>query len=892
MDAQTDDELLGSWCAGNQESYAVLVARFHGLVRAACQRQAPAGEIDDCVQAVFLVLYRRPAAAAKAPALAAWLLRVSWNVCSGAGRAATRRHTAERAAAAQSPTTVAEPAHSDALAHLDDCLLHLPEQQRVAVSLQYFAGRSPDEVAASMGISRSNAYQLVNRGLAGLRDLLARRKVVVGAGALTGLLATQAQAAALPAPAAAFLAITTATPSVGAVALATGAMNAMTLSAAIPLIAAAGLVFAIGAATVALSGEGSAVARTSPLVTAPAPRPGPLKAPSATAAPAYDYDILFPPNVAKETSYSVFSNVKELGAKGDGTTDDTEVFKKAFALAHKEPKDWCYVYVPAGTYVVSDTIFWRHRGYLIGENQGRTIIKLKDRSAGYDKNKPVIRCLFNNNMSFHNYVINLTVDTGKGNPGAIGIRYNTHNSGVVGEVTIRSGDGAGAVGLDLSETEFGPGMIRNTTIEGFDIGIKTNGQPSSVALANITLRKQKVVGIENRFPLACKGLYSTNSVPVVRNIGGSANLVIVDGVFGGGDPAVCAIENSKGATAYLRNLSASGYQAVLKQDDAVVPGASLAEKIIGATKTVFDSPLTGLALPIEDPPVPFSEPMASWAIIEPSGSDDTKAIQDAIDGGAKTIFFRPLKSYTLSDTIHVRKAVRRIIGLGASLGGKKEVFVDQAKPMLRFDGDGSEPITVEWLGMGIWPHKITGIQVATAQPIALYSCNPGFYTETTPEFTGRLWFEEGISDLKLQGTGTVFIRQLNIENNPYTPGKSGSRTYINAKGTTVWVLSYKTEAPAIHGRLEGGAKMEVLGGFFRDHFGVKEAGGDVPTFVVNDSSLSATYFQYAHAPGKARELQAIVTKGSETREVRVGAGSFNMGLLSVGVPAGKTPAAP
>jgi len=48
--------------------------------------------------------------------------------------------------------------------------------------------------------------------------------------------------------------------------------------------------------------------------------------------------------------------VKELGAKGDGTTNATEVFKKAFKLAHKEPHDWCYVYVPAGTYLVSDTI--------------------------------------------------------------------------------------------------------------------------------------------------------------------------------------------------------------------------------------------------------------------------------------------------------------------------------------------------------------------------------------------------------------------------------------------------------------------------------------------------------------------------------------------------------
>jgi len=99
-----------------------------------------------------------------------------------------------------------------------------------------------------------------------------------------------------------------------------------------------------------------------------------------------------------------------------------------------------------------------------------------------------------------------------------------------------------------------------------------------VALANITLRNQKVVGIENHFSLACRGLYSTNTVPVVRNEGGNANLVVVDGVFTGGDGKTCAIESSNGAVAYLRNLSATGYQAVLKQDAAVVPGLTLAEK--------------------------------------------------------------------------------------------------------------------------------------------------------------------------------------------------------------------------------------------------------------------------------------------------------------------------
>ena len=268
-----DSELLNSWCQGDQEAYAVLLARHHGLVRSACLRQAPPEAVDDCLQAVFLVLFRRPKAAAKAPSLVAWLLRVSSNVSHNARRAQVRRQVAEQAASAQSARQEADP--SEALSHLDECLLLLPEPQRVAVSLQYLAGYSSNEVAATLGVSRNHAYKLVHRGLAGLRDLLARRQVVVGSTALLGLLGAQAQAAALPVSATTLISITTGTPSAGASALATGVIKTMTIAALSPFIAAAGLLLAIGTATVALSGEAPPVQSPAGAATAAATAPVP-----------------------------------------------------------------------------------------------------------------------------------------------------------------------------------------------------------------------------------------------------------------------------------------------------------------------------------------------------------------------------------------------------------------------------------------------------------------------------------------------------------------------------------------------------------------------------------------------------------------------------------------
>lgn len=279
----TDANLLDRWRTGDREAYAVLVARHVGLVQAACRRQAASGEEEDCAQAVFLVLARKPAGARRAPNLQAWLLRVAWYVCQRSRRAAQRRRQAEYDAAAVSRAqpTLAKP---EALDHLDSCLLKLPARQRAAISLHYLAGKPAEEVADTLGVSRDNAYQLISRGLTALRALLAQRGVAVASAALASLLASEGEAALATSPTAA-LASLTATPSASVASLASGAITAMHMSALAPFATAAGLVLCAGALTVALSAEQTPPAPAmdnapSPPATAPAnlPTPGGMDA--------------------------------------------------------------------------------------------------------------------------------------------------------------------------------------------------------------------------------------------------------------------------------------------------------------------------------------------------------------------------------------------------------------------------------------------------------------------------------------------------------------------------------------------------------------------------------------------------------------------------------------
>jgi polygalacturonase len=67
-------------------------------------------------------------------------------------------------------------------------------------------------------------------------------------------------------------------------------------------------------------------------------------------------------------------NVKDYGATGDGTTDDTVAIQSALTAV---PSTGGKVYVPAGTYIVSTSLFAKSATHLCGDGIGVTILKRK-----------------------------------------------------------------------------------------------------------------------------------------------------------------------------------------------------------------------------------------------------------------------------------------------------------------------------------------------------------------------------------------------------------------------------------------------------------------------------------------------------------------------------------
>jgi hypothetical protein len=273
-------------------------------------------------------------------------------------------------------------------------------------------------------------------------------------------------------------------------------------------------------------------------------------------------------------------------------------------------------------------------------------------------------------------------------------------------------------------------------------------------------------------------------------------------------------------------------------------------------------------------------------------------MQKALDGGAKTIFLPSNKQCMVNDTLRVPPTVRRIVGLKhhhGNIRGDPKPFKADGRPMLRIEGDTPEPLVIESVGLSAWPEdSFAAIEIAGSRPVYLKYVWCGS-VRMTPQATGDLFIDEAAADLRLNKGQNVYLRQHNPENNPFDcKNPRFPRTYVYNRGASLWILGMKTEAPAVHVVTTDGGKTEVLGGFFRDHFGPSEykwrgdpplpgldLSGGVPYFITQDSSLAASYVQYAWAGGKARALQGMETRGGATKEWRLKPDTQTVALYSV-----------
>jgi len=558
-------------------------------------------------------------------------------------------------------------------------------------------------------------------------------------------------------------------------------------------------------------------------------------------------------------------------AKGDGISDDTDALQQAI---NDHTGRHHFIYLPAGTYLISKTLTWPKRfadndnwGFttLQGESARKSVIRLKD-GTFTDAKRPrsLMWCGgFGSADWFHNHVQNLTFSTGRGNPGAVGLQFYSNNYGAVRDCYIRSEDGQGVAGLDLAHRDMnGPLLVRRVVVEGFGKGVVTGHSVNSQTFEFLTLRGQREFGFDNEGQaIAVRGLRSNNTVPALRSYG---TFCLLEADLRGTGNAVGqpALINYNGGRMMLRDVKTTGYQRAL--GDVATPDFAAAFRVTGEDKpgsagpevpeyfsqaatTLVPGPGQSLRLPVEETPeFPRQDP-ARWAVADAFGADPTggqdaaEAIQRAVDSGAATLFLPG--HYVLTRPVILRGKVNRIIGLGGQID-----YFSKSPRSFRIEGPGGT-VSFEHFGS-----INSGIENTTSRTVVLRSVGARIYSQGN----GTIFFEDVAGHELAVKNQKVFARQLNIEN---------EGTHFLNDGGKAWVLGYKTERGGTLVETRRAGQSEILGTFSY----TTTAGKLAPMFDTQDSSIFAFFSEVCYS-GDPFATLARERRGTEMKELKRGEG--------------------
>jgi len=540
-------------------------------------------------------------------------------------------------------------------------------------------------------------------------------------------------------------------------------------------------------------------------------------------------------------------SIKSFGAYGDGLHDDTAAIQAALSQGRSNPTGDYFgypkaLYFPPGVYLVHDTLQWNGCCVTLqGAGPGATTIRLAAGSAGFNNPanpKPLI-ITPTGNESFHQEIWDLKLEIGANNPGATALSYSSNNMGSVSDVLITCDDGNGYAGMDLTRQWPGPLMIRNTEVDGFSTGITLFNSEYGATFENITLKNQRVVGINNLLqPIEIHNLSSTNTVPALNNNGG--HVVLLDATLSGGSSANDAIVTN--APMYLRNIQVGGYGATLEDltgSKPVITTGSINEHLVGTPQTLTGNLGSGsLNLNVEDTPTYGGSNLDSAPVIAKSFGD-MSGLLPAFASGKSMVYF-PFGTYCSNNEIDVvvPDNVTRIAGFSSPIFGNPSGYNGGS---IRFivSSNSSTPLLID---------EITGVKIdhRGARPVVIRDSEISYTTEPG---AGPLYIDDVMieNELVVQPNQQVWARQLDDE-------VIGQK--IQNSGGLLWILGLKTENSGVVINTTQGGQTELLGAL------IYPAHPVAPTdraFRSQDSQVSYIYSEseYGSNNGYANQVQEI-----------------------------------
>ncbi len=554
-------------------------------------------------------------------------------------------------------------------------------------------------------------------------------------------------------------------------------------------------------------------------------------------------------------------------AKGDGSSDDTAALQSAINEGQGTGRA---IYLPEGVYLISAPLkFAENASYqrngLFGRNVLRgagvesSTIRLKDNSfTDAAAPKAVINngfiSFFNGQVEvttadwFHNSITDLSIDIGRGNPGAKGLEFFSNNTGVVRNVKISSADGQGVIGLDLGHLDLnGPLLVKNLEVNGFQTGLRTGQTVNSQTFENISLNEQGSTAFDNNGQsVSIRNLRTRGAVPPLLNRYGFATLVDAQLEGTGNANTVAAITN--GEFLFARNISSTGFGQVVKNNYGA--GAQVATSFSGdyvssgSVLSLFGGRTTSLRLPVLETPDLPSDRAGQWVNARDfrltTETDDGPGLQRAIDSGARTVYWPANARVVLKSEVQLRGNVERLIGMNApttAIPGARIRLVDgapntvMAEQILAVSQGGDAPL----------------FENASSRALAVADSTTGLIGSGS----GDVFLENVVGRYDL-GAHRTFARQLNSE---------PDGTKINNVGGKLWVLGLKTERAGTLVATSLGGATEILGGLC-----YTTTVGTAPMFTVTDGTLSVSLGEVAYNGAPFGNLVTQV-QGGLTRQL-------------------------
>lgn len=529
------------------------------------------------------------------------------------------------------------------------------------------------------------------------------------------------------------------------------------------------------------------------------------------------------------------------------SAEDRKVNGKIFCTFPQPTSYAPTVFLPAGTYLVKDTLTYSKLDYapawqirIVGAGKDKTVIRLVDHAAGFSdphQPKPVICFLRDSSsvMAMSNYLKGLTIHTGSGNTHAVGVDFFSSNSAAVREVRIRSGDGSGHAGYQISKGGFSAAFTKDLTVEGFDYGVEL-GSPVAIGWAtveHVELRGQRIAGVHNLAKgLSLRDMHFVGNVPAVITEGAGALTVVVDSkIEGVGSPAAAFVRKSGGL--YVSNVEIRGFTSAIDKADSTESSEDvhpLSEGILVAEYCVpkrAETPGQGALMPrlaVEETPVfsPLRAGEKSVGVRQfgakgDGTTDDSQAIQKAMDTGAAEIVFEP-GFYQIDAPVTVPATVRRVDFQFCDLSTGPTLMKWKNQGVFVIAGETREPLFIQNLfAVEAFRGDPYFLQQANKRTLVLQDLHTqtlNFYFNSVPG--GKVFIENcatttgvipGSPDhgrVPMMFIGQqVWARQLNSERgNPM----------ILVDGGTLWVFGFKTEDPGPGIVARNNAKIEILGG--------------------------------------------------------------------------------